>query len=211
MKITMLVHGNSWFKRVDAERFLPVLTKHAGADNIFFKERPDEPGDIMFALHYPALIKPELLLMHKANIVIHAADLPKGRGRSPIHWEVEAGSNSIVLSLFEMGDQADNGPVYLKSKLVLDGTELLDEIREKVIRAEVDMVDAFLSCWPSIKPDVQQGEPSYYPKRTRENQRLDVNMTIAEQFNKMRVADNELYPLWFEHQGATYSLKIFKQ
>lgn len=139
--------------------------------------------------------------------MIHGADLPSGRGRSPVHWQVEEGLNEITLTMFEMGDGTDDGPIYLKHKLTLDGTELLPEIRLKILKAELDMIDLFLSKCP-MTPDEQQGEPSYYPKRSRENQKLDPDKTIAEQFDKMRVADNERYPLWFEHRGITYELRI---
>jgi len=207
MRITMLLHKNSWFKHSDAVNFMPVLLKYASAENIKFKDKIDDDGDILFALHYPSIIDERLFKHHNANIVIHAADLPKGRGRSPIHWEVEAGANKLILSMFEMRGGADDGPVYMKSQMSLDGTELLNEIRRKVIKAELDMVDEFLSRWPCL-PEEQTGEPSYYKKRTRENQRIDPNKTIADQFNKMRVADNDLYPLWFELNGVTYELRI---
>jgi len=156
------------------------------------------------------LISEHLLSLHKCNVVIHGADLPNGRGRSPIHWQVEEGSNDIVLTMFEMGDQADNGPVYLKHLLRLDGTELLPYIRLKILKAESDMIDTFLSKWP-MTPAEQEGEPSFYRKRNRDNQKLDPQKTIAEQFDKMRVADNEQYPLWFEHRGIVYELKIYSK
>jgi len=209
MKITMLVHSKSWLTQSDVENFIQILRKYAKKDDIVVSTKPEGGGDVMFALHYPALIPERLFPLHKNNIVIHGADLPKGRGRSPIHWQVEQGINDITLTLFEMGSGADNGHVYLKSKLRLDGTELLPSIRHKVIQEELNMVDNFLSQWPMKSTD-QQGEPSYYPKRTKENQRLDPNNTISEQFDKMRVADNEEYPLWFEHRGETYELKLFR-
>lgn len=209
MKITMLVHPKSWFTETTAAQFLPVLLKYASRQDITLAGKPSASGDICFALHYPALISSDLLRLHRSNVVIHAADLPLGRGRSPIHWQVEAGANSLPLTLFEMGDGADNGPIYFKSTLHLDGTELLPEIRTKVIEAEVDMVDTFLAQWP-MKPSPQQGEGTVYPKRGRECQKLVPEKTIAEQFDRMRVSDNDLYPLWFEFRGARYELKIAK-
>lgn len=207
MKITMLIHPDSWFKYSDAVNFMPVLMKYAEPNDILFPSSPTEKGDVLFALHYPALIPESLFSSHRFNIVIHGADLPNGRGRSPIHWQVEEGCNEITLTMFEMGDGADNGPIYLKYPLKLDGTELLPHIRLKILRAELNMIDIFLSKWP-MPPTEQQGKPSYYEKRNRQNQKLDPNKTIAEQFDKMRVADNERYPLWFEHRGVSYELKI---
>jgi methionyl-tRNA formyltransferase len=208
MKITMIVHAKSWLTKMHVERFMRVFQKYAKAGDIIVSDKPEIGGDVLFALHYPALIPDGFFSLHKNNIVIHGADLPKGRGRSPIHWQIEQGINVITLTLFEMGSGVDNGSVYLKSTLRLDGNELLPVIRNKVIKEELNMVDTFLSQWP-MKSIEQQGEPSYYPKRTKENQKLDIDKTIAEQFDKIRVADNEEYPLWFEHRGATYEFKIF--
>jgi methionyl-tRNA formyltransferase len=210
MKITVLIHQNSWFTYNDAVAFMPVLTKYADPNDIAFSPKPEKQGDVLFALHYPALIPTQLFSLHKYNIVIHGADLPSGRGRSPIHWQVEEGCNEIPLTMFEMGDGPDNGPIYFKHTLKLDGTELLPYIRLKILKTELDMIDIFLSKWP-MTPQEQQGEPSYYKKRARENQELDPNKTIADQFDKMRVADNEQYPLWFEHRGVTYEIKIYSK
>ncbi len=207
MKITMLVHPDGWFKSEDAADFMPVLLKYANQEDISFSPKPGDKGDVLFALHYPSLIPKSLFDLHRCNVVIHGADLPSGRGRSPIHWQVEAGCSEITLTMFEMGDGADNGPIYLKQALKLDGSELLPRIRRMVLKAEQKMVDNFLSKWP-LTPIEQKGEPSLYPKRSRENQELDPTMTIAEQFDKMRVADNEIYPLWFKHRGATYEVRI---
>ncbi len=191
---------------MDAVHFVPMLSKYADTQDISFYGRPTTSGDVCFALHYPALLSKEQRKLHKHNIVIHGADLPSGRGRSPIHWQVEEGKNEIPLTLFEMGEGADDGDLYLKDNLKLDGTELLPDIRLKIIRAEIDMIDCFLSNKP--KPIKQKGVPDYYLKRTRKNQKLDVNKTISEQFNKMRVADNNNYPLWFELNGVEYELRI---
>jgi methionyl-tRNA formyltransferase len=210
MKITFLHHPKSWMTLEQAESFLPVLKKHASEEDIQLSESPDQEGDVLFALHYPALIDKEKFNLHKNNVVIHAADLPEGRGRSPIHWQVEAGQNKLVLSLFEMAEGADAGDVFFKSTLELDGSELLDEIRAKVIKAEINMIDEFLSNWP-MQAQKQEGEGSVYPKRSSKDQELDTNKSIADNFNKMRVADNEAYPLWFTHLGQRYTIKIDKK
>jgi len=207
MKISMLVHPNSWFRYDDAVNFMPVLMKYADPVDISFPSKPDKEGDVLFALHYPELITKDSAGLNKYNIVIHGSDLPKGRGRSPIHWQVEKGVGELTLTMFEMGDSADNGPVYLKKTLELDGTELLPDIRLKILRAELDMIDIFLAHYP-MNPSEQQGEPSYYQKRDKESQKLDPHKSIGDQFDKMRVADNDLYPLWFEHRGVVYELKI---
>lgn len=208
MKITFLIHPDSWFKYNDAVNFIPMLSKYTDTSNINFSETIKDKGDVLIALHYPRLIPDALLPLHRYNLNIHGADLPQGRGRSPIHWQVEDGSNEITFTLFEISKGADDGAVYLKSQFLLDGSELLDHIRLKVIHKEIEMLDEFFSKFP-LEAQSQVGEPSYYQKRDSTCQKIDPNLPIVAQFNKFRVADNEKYPIWFELNGIKYTLKIY--
>ena len=62
----------------------------------------------------------------------------------------------------------------------------------------------------SIKKNPQEGEPTYYPRRKSEDSELDINKTISEQFDLMRVADNERYPSFFNFRGHCYKITIDK-
>ena len=72
------------------------------------------------------------------------------------------------------------------------------------------MIFRFLSN-KRIKPISQSGCPTFYGRRTPKDSQLDVNKTIAEQFNLLRVCDNLRYPAYFEYMGNKYILKIFKK
>ncbi|MPN54231.1 hypothetical protein SDC9_201901 [bioreactor metagenome] len=56
----------------------------------------------------------------------------------------------------------------------------------------------------------QEGEESYYRLRTPQDSELDINKSLNDQFNLMRIADNEAYPLFFWKNNQKYILKIFK-
>ena len=56
---------------------------------------------------------------------------------------------------------------------------------------------------PEGKP--QEGEESFYPRRTPKDSELDVNKTILEQFNLLRAVDNERYPAFFQVGGKSTS------
>ncbi|EOB2070111.1 formyltransferase family protein [Campylobacter coli] len=51
------------------------------------------------------------------NIVIHASNLPQGKGWSPFFHQVIEGKNEITFSLFEADDKVDNGDIYLQKTL----------------------------------------------------------------------------------------------
>ena len=59
-------------------------------------------------------------------------------------------------------------------------------------------------------PKLQKGDVSYYPRRTIEDSELDVDKTIREQFNLLRVVDNDNYPAFIKMHDKKYILKIEK-
>lgn len=73
------------------------------------------------------------------------------------------------------------------------GSDLADEWRIKLLRAIVTLVQDFVRKYPECLDSrrVQQGEPSFYPKRGILDSHLDVGRRLIEQFNLLRIVDNE--------------------
>jgi len=113
--------------------------------------------------------------------------------------------------MFEASDGVDNGEIYMQKILKLSGYELHDELREKQASFIMDMCKEFIDNYERYKvPTPQQGKESFYPKRTPKDSKLDINKSIKEQFNLLRVVSNEEYPAFFEIDGHRYILKIEK-
>ena len=101
-------------------------------------------GDVAFFLSCYEIISESVMSLNKHNIVIHESDLPKGKGWSPASWQILEGKNIIPLTLFEMNKKIDDGDVYFKDFLELDGTELKDEWQSKIVEKKL------LMCYNSI-------------------------------------------------------------
>lgn len=187
---------------------LKTLYQYAEQVRIFQDHKKVEKGDILFLLSCDKIAKQDVLALHKNNIVVHASDIPKGKGWSPVSWQVEMGLNKIPITLFEADQSLDSGDYYLKDAIKLTGRELIDEIREKQTYKTISMLKEFLEKYPmvAIKP---QGTETFFEKRIEKNQELDINNSIAAQFNKLRVCDNERYPAHFFINGTKYILKIY--
>jgi methionyl-tRNA formyltransferase len=167
-------------------------------------------GDIAFFLGCEQIVPPSLLARNVHNLVVHASDLPKGKGWSPLTWRILEGDNEIPVVLFEAAEKVDDGPIYLREKIVFQGTELIDEMRLELGRTTISLCSRFLEQYPAIaaRGEEQRGESSYYPRRTPADSRLDPDRTLREQFPLMRVADNARYPCFFELDGCTFEVKI---
>lgn len=168
-------------------------------------------GDILFLVSCSQVITDEERQKYRAVLVLHASDLPKGRGWSPHVWAILRGASQITVCLIEARNPVDSGPIWLRTQFTLEGHELLPEINERLFSAELALMTRAVREFASIVPVDQEGEPGpYMQKRTPEQSRLDVNKTIAEQFDLLRVVDNERFPAYFDCRGNRYRLHIEK-
>ena len=167
-------------------------------------------GDIMLVLSCEKILKGEYLKLHKSNVVVHPSKVPLGKGWSPLAWQVLEGSNSIPVSLFEAVEAVDAGDVYIVDYIKLEGHELNDEIKHQQGLLTMKMVKQYINEFQSMVGIPQSGEETFYPRRRQKENELDINKTIAEQFNLFRVVDNERYPAHFNLNGKKYILKIYK-
>ncbi len=165
-------------------------------------------GWINFMLGCTKLISSDLLKKNRHNLVVHESNLPQGRGFAPMAWQIIEGNNEIPVCLIEAEDKADSGVIWIRDKIILNGTELIDEWRALQGEKTVELCCRFVEEYENLNPYQQTGETSWYKKRKQEDSKLDPQKTIEEQFNLLRTVDNERYPAFFELAGKRYILKI---
>jgi len=206
MKIAILTTKDEWFEKWAIQ--LACELKSA----IYFHHNNIEGFDILFILGYHSIIPKDILKKNKHNIVIHESNLPQGKGWAPLFWQVLEGKNKITFTMFEAGEGIDDGDIYMKRVLRLRGDELNEELRTLQANLTISMCKEFIENYEKYKkPFAQKGKESFYPKRTPKDSKLDINKTIKEQFNLLRIVDNEKYPAYFEINNNKYILKIYKE
>ena len=126
-------------------------------------------------------------------------------------WQVLEGKNKIPFTMFEASEGIDDGQIYMKKILTLTGYELHNELRKKEAQFIIEMCFEFINNYKIYKNTYPQiGISSYYNKRKDSDNKLDIHKSIYEQFNLLRICDNELYPAYFELNQIKYILKIQK-
>ena len=55
----------------------------------------------------------------------------------------------------------------------------------------------FVKNYQDLSPISQNGESTFYKKRAAENSELDINISIKDQLNLLRVVDNDKCPAFF--------------
>jgi methionyl-tRNA formyltransferase len=168
-------------------------------------------GDVLFLISCHEIITSADRQKYGATFVIHASDLPQGRGWSPHIWQILEGKNRIVVSLIEAQEPVDTGAIWAQRHLVLEGHELSEEINEGLFAIELELMTHALEIVGSAKPMPQdERPPSYYRRRTPDDSRLDPSRSIAEQFDLLRVADPQRFPAFFDLRGHRYIVRIEK-
>ena len=210
MKITLLVDNKkSWV--VPCVLKLKKGLEKLGHQVVYIHDSGKIPaGDCAFFLACEKIIPKEILLRNQHNLVVHESALPKGKGWSPLTWQILEGKNEIPITLFEAVDRVDSGPIYLQDVMCFKGHELLDELHEVQGEKTIELVLKFVKSYPPKKSKSQLGKESFYLRRTPEDSELDVNRTIAEQFNLLRVVDNKKYPAFSHYKGKKYIIQIRK-
>lgn len=177
--------------------------------NIYSARKDLLGGDILFLISCSEILSDEERKQYKKTLVLHASDLPYGRGWSPHVWSILEGQREITVSLLEANDKVDTGAIWKKQVFSLLGTELFDEINDKLFEAELSLMSFaicnFDSVTPASQPDIQE---MHHPRRTPDDSKINIYKPLAEQFDLMRVADPERYPAFFDYRGRRYICRL---
>lgn len=148
-------------------------------------------------LHWRWRVPPDIHESIK-TIGFHMTDLPKGRGGSPLQHLILARKKSTTLCAFKVGAEMDAGPVYLRQRLVLDGTAAA--IYSRATHLAMTMVNDIVTT--NIIPKAQVGVPTFTKRRTPEQSEIPESCnTMTKLIDFIRMLDAEGYPHAFLRAG----------
>ena len=209
MLVQLLVdNSNSWILPYVIKLKEEIIKQFNFSVNLIYKHEDVVKGEILCLLSCEKIFKK--LNYNTYNLVVHESDLPSGKGWSPLTWQILEGKNQIPVTLFEATENVDAGETYAKEYIKLNGSELLPEIKHQQGLKTIDLILEFIKNKTIIQGKVQEGESTFYSKRGPKDSELDIDKTIDEQFNLLRVVDNERYPAFFRKNGQKYFIKIYK-
>ncbi|MDA8533229.1 formyltransferase family protein [Candidatus Pelagibacter bacterium] len=209
-KVTFLIDkNNNWIEQSLIKYKFNLEKKYSFHIQKNYKKIKNQ--DIVIALSYTKILPKSFLTKNHLNIVVHSSKLPRDKGFSPVFYQVLRGENTIFLSLIEMAEKVDSGDILFQTKYKLNSSGLNEEIREKQANATFKIIKKFLTNYPNIHRKKQIGKESFNKRRTYFSNKLNIDKTIKSQFNIMRVAHNEYYPINFNYKNKIYILKIYKK
>ena len=169
-------------------------------------------GALLFLISCSEIVTESDRSTYAKTIVIHASDLPHGRGWSPHIWQILGGATEITLTLLEAANKVDSGAIWKKMRITVSKDALWDEINHAIFVAELSLMDFAIENCEAIKPTPQSAEikPTYYPKRTPADSKIDPAKSIEEQFDLIRICDPDRFPAYFELHSHNYIIRLEK-
>ena len=211
LSITIATDIHSWLWP-EIEKFANTLASKGHNIQVVFVADEIPKGDLAFFLSLQEIVSRDILQRNKNNLVVHQSALPTGKGMSPLAWQIIEGKDEIPITLFEAVEALDAGQIYYQENMSFDGTELLDELRERQVEAIFRLCAKFIDDYPEVVEHAREqvGEESFYRTRTPLDSEVDIHKSILEQFDLLRTVDNDRYPAFFMYRGCRYNLCITK-
>ncbi|WP_374686850.1 methionyl-tRNA formyltransferase [Promineifilum sp.] len=152
------------------------------------KEEAAEPlrdwrPDIIVVAAFGQILRPHVLyLPPHGSLNVHASLLPRWRGASPIQHALLAGDAATGVTLMQMDEGLDTGPMYIQASLPIAPRETAATLHDRLAALGADMLRRHLDdilggrLTPTPQPD---GGSTYAPIIAKEAGQLDWRQEAA--------------------------------
>ena len=144
--------------------------------------------DVMVVAAY-GLILPRSTLDIKPCINIHGSLLPRWRGAAPIHRAIEAGDDDTGVTIMQMEEGLDTGPMLLIERLPIEPADTTGTLHDRLAALGGEMI---VTALRRLEQGTLEAVPqpatgvTYAAKITKEEAKLDFSMPAGEIARKVR-------------------------
>ena len=148
------------------------------------------PHDVMVVAAYGLILPRSVLDIPKHGCInIHASLLPRWRGAAPIHRAIEAGDAESGVTIMQMEEGLDTGPMLLMERIPIAEDDTTGSLHDKLAELGGRMiVDAMRKLEKDDLPATPQPEEGaiYAPKIAKEEAALDFTQPAVTLSRKIR-------------------------
>ena len=121
--------------------------------------------DVLVVAAYGLLLPPPALHQPRLGCVnVHASLLPRWRGAAPVERALIAGDRETGISIMQMDEGLDTGPVYRQSRLEIGRGMTGLALENALADLGAKLLLEVLPELEALTPRPQQGTPAYAPK-----------------------------------------------
>jgi methionyl-tRNA formyltransferase len=162
-----------------------------------------EPDFAIVAAYGLILPRPILEAPKNHCVNVHASLLPRWRGAAPIQRAILAGDELTGVTIMQMDEGLDTGPMLLKRELAIRGKNA-GEVTEELAKLGAEALVDWLRSPTPPEPQPEDGV-TYASKVDKAEARIDWSRGAAEIERAVR-AFNPVPGAWFEANGERVKL-----
>jgi methionyl-tRNA formyltransferase len=170
--------------------------------------------DVMVVAAYGLILPASVLqIAPRGCINIHASLLPRWRGAAPIHRAIEAGDAETGITIMQMDEGLDTGPMLLRRALPIAAEDTTGSLHDKLAQLGGDMIVETLQALRQAGAGRLAAEPqpaagvTYAAKIGKEEAALD--FTLAAEVLARRIRAFNPFPGAAAHFGGV-PLKLWR-
>lgn len=148
------------------------------------------PHDVMVVAAYGLILPKSILSIPRLGCInIHGSLLPRWRGAAPIHRAIESGDTETGITIMQMEEGLDTGPMLASERLPIAADENTASLHDKLAELGGAMIVKALraleadSLTPAIQPE---SGVTYAAKISKEEAALDFNVSAEILDRKIR-------------------------
>src|SRR5262245_21944244 len=123
----------------------------------------------------------------RGSINVHASVLPKYRGAAPIAWAIIRGETETGISIMQMDEGMDTGPVLLTARTAIDPTETAGDLSTRLADLGAETLLQALARLDALVPAPQASpEATTAPRLKKEDGHLDWIRPARDLVNRVR-------------------------
>lgn len=146
--------------------------------------------DVMVVAAYGLILPVSVLQIPRLGCLnIHGSLLPRWRGAAPIHRAIEAGDHETGITIMQMEEGLDTGPMLLRQSLAIEENDTTGSLHDKLATLGGQMiVQALKQLEQQALPSTVQPEngATYAAKISKEEAALDFRFTASQIARKIR-------------------------
>jgi methionyl-tRNA formyltransferase len=144
----------------------------------------EQRADVALVMAYGRILPGDVLSAPRRGAMnLHASLLPRYRGAAPINWVIVNGEAQSGVSLMQMDEGLDTGPVYSRHVLDLTETETAGTLGERIatLAAHVVRADLVAAVDGKLKAEPQdEALASHAPLIERQHLQIDWGKSAVE-------------------------------
>lgn len=156
----------------------PKIRKDKQTFDLLTKISPD----LNVVVAYGQIIPPEIIYMPPHNTInVHFSLLPKYRGASPVQWALRAGEKETGITIFELNEKMDEGPILSQKSIPIHPGENAGELQQRLARIGAVFLGETVSRIHELTPKEQNhAEATYAPLIKKKDGRINWTQTAAQ-------------------------------